>query len=158
MKAKVKFLIVSGFMALFSVQAYSQGKGVEAMLQDPQKQEQIFSTIMKDEQLLDKFMNRMMKNGADDSSMAMMKMCKSMMGDKEMMGRMMDDPEMMKMMMKTMMNKAENDSSMCRMMGNMMMNDDHMKSMMNGKNMKGRMNNGKAMKEEDHMEMHKDQN
>lgn len=38
MKAKVKILIASGFMALFSAQAYSQGKSVKAMLQDSQKQ------------------------------------------------------------------------------------------------------------------------
>ncbi|MBF9252191.1 hypothetical protein I2I11_02690 [Pontibacter sp. 172403-2] len=120
MKATVKFLIASGFIALFSVQAHAQGKSTAAM---------------------------------DSSSAAMMEMCKNMMGNKEMMGRMMDDPEMMKMMMNAMMNKAENDSSTCRMMGNMMMNNDHMKSMINDK-----MNNEKEMKEEDHMEMHKNQN
>lgn len=153
MKTKIKYLLAAGFITLFSVQAYSQGKSAEAMLQDPQKQEEIFSTIMKDEQMMDKFMNKMMENTKGDSSMNMMMMCKKMMGDEKMMGMMMDDPEMMKMMMKSMMDKTENDSSMCSMMGNMMMNDDHMKNMM-----KDKMNNGKEMKEGDHMEMHKDQN
>lgn len=138
MKAKIKFLIAVGFIGLFSAQIHSQEQITEAMLEDPQKQQEIFMAILNNDQLKEKFMDQMMKTKDGESSMGM---CK----------KMMDNPEMMKMMMDNMMDKARNDSSMCRMMGDMMMDDDHMKDMMNKRK-------ERELEGEDHLEMHNDQN
>ncbi|GAB3833319.1 hypothetical protein GCM10028895_52220 [Pontibacter rugosus] len=109
------------------------------VLQDEKRTEQIFSTILNDQELKSELMGRMMAEG--NGSGMVRHMMQAAEGDTatcRMIGSMMmENPHMMDMMMGSMMDKAEGDDAMCQKMCRMMMDSDKMKGMMQQMNGQG---------------------
>ena len=101
---------------------YTQQPDVNAILENSETKDKVFSTIMEDHELMTEFMGKMMSN---EHAMMMMK------GNKEMMDRMMGE-RMMKMM-------KDNPEMMHGMMGEMMKDGDMMGQMMKKMKQEGMM-------------------
>ena len=112
MMKKVMFL--SLFAAILLTTSCTQQADVNAMLENAETKDKVFSAILDDHELMTEFMNKMRSN---EHAMMMMK------GDQKMMGMMMGKGDMMKMMkdkpemMNNMMGEMMKDG---KMMGNMM--------------------------------------
>lgn len=118
MKTQIKRLFITLSMIIFVVNVHAQNQVATELLNNPQKQDEIFNAILDNHDLMMKFMAKMKEN---KHAMSMMKSHSSM--DETNHGE-------MKMMMDNMMNMAENDSSMCRNMMKMIMEKPNMMKMM----------------------------
>ncbi|MCB0592997.1 MAG: hypothetical protein H6557_31740 [Lewinellaceae bacterium] len=109
-----KVMFLSLFAAILLTTSCTQQADVNAMLENAETKDKVFSAILDDHELMTEFMNKMRSN---EHAMMMMK------GDQKMMGMMMGEGDMMKMMkdkpemMNNMMGEMMKDG---KMMGNMM--------------------------------------
>ena len=118
MKNSILFFFVSIF---FLSAGCAQQANIEALLENPETKNEIFTTIMQDEELMNDFMDEMMAN---DNAMMRMR------GNQQMMGHMMDQGHMMTMM-------QNNPDMQQMMMNNMMQNGAMMSQMMNRMHQQG---------------------
>lgn len=118
MKNSILFLFISLF---FLSAGCAQQANVDALLENQETKNEIFTAIMQDEELMNDFMNEMMAN-----ENAMM----SMRGNQQMMGHMMDQGHMRTMM-------QENPDMQKTMMNNMMQNGAMMSQMMSKMHQQG---------------------
>ncbi len=109
--------------AISSCNTEAQQQNVAQMLKDSVKREEIFNAIYNDSIHLEQFMAYMMKSNSDVMSKHQV-----------MMNMMMTDTSMCKMTMGNMMDKMAKDSSICKRMCVEMMNNEHIKMMMQSMN------------------------
>ncbi len=101
-------------LLVWSCNTNEQTQSVKMMLKDPVQQKEIFSQISHDSVQMRQFMQYMMENKSD--------------------GHMMNGQHMM---VGTMMNMMEKDSSYCNMFSRQMMNNTHFRGMMQNRFQKG---------------------
>lgn len=136
MKTTVNLLLL---IPLFStIVSCSNNRSADAILNDPERQDEVLTAIANDSTLLAKLHDKIPSDGEMnmEGSHSMMSSCMAMMDSPKMMNMMMDNPEMMSMMMDNMMMRCEEDSAMCMMMCDKMMNSENMRRMMQDR-MKG---------------------
>ena len=134
----------------------SQNTDVNALLQNPDTKQEVFSTIAGDHQTMMDFMNTMMDN---EHAMMMMKgnekMRGMMMNQGNMMSMMKDNPDMMHNMMSGMMKDGNMMSDMMQMMQQQgIMSEECMQSCMKMMADKGMNMDTEGMKGEDGHESH----
>ncbi len=117
-----KLMFLSLFAVILLMAGCTQQAGVNAMLENAETKDKVFSTILDDHELMTEFMNKMMSN---EHAMMMMQ------GNEDMMGMMMKEDNMMQMM-------KDKPEMMHNMMGGMMKDGKmlaHMMQMMNQEGM-----------------------
>lgn len=106
--------IIPLILLVLSCNTNEQTQSVKMMLKDPVQQKEIFSQISNDSLQMRQFMQHMMKNRNDRHVM-----------------------NSQHMMLGTMMDMMEKDSSYCNMFSGQMMNNTHFKGMMQNRFQKG---------------------
>ncbi|HSM64200.1 MAG TPA: hypothetical protein VK833_09710 [Gillisia sp.] len=137
MKTLLIIISIAGLITLNSCENKSE-TDVNAMLEDPETRDEIFTGIVDDSDRMTSFMEYMQEN---DHAMQMMQNNKMMMGNMMQDGgmqMMMNDRAMMNNMMQMMMNDGTMMGNMMQMMyKNGMMNDECMETMKNMMTEKG---------------------
>jgi hypothetical protein len=142
---------------LFAGCAKTEKPSLKEILLDFKRQDEVINYIVNDYPLMMKFLDKSMANDqAKSMMMGHMKMMRMMMCNTGMMTEIMKgDSTMCTDIMQNMITTACNDSSMCRRMAGMMMNDDRMKGMMQCKMMNGdKMDNENGMNVNQHKSHH----
>jgi hypothetical protein len=123
-------LIILSVIGLFSLNSCKQEKNAQALLENPETRNEIFTTIEDNQDYMSEFMVNMQKS---DHAMQMMQGegMQMMMKDSMMMKNMMGNKPMMNTMMDRMMKNPETMGSMMQMMHEKgMMTEDCMQSCM----------------------------
>lgn len=119
-------------LLIAALSACKQNEDVSTLLENDDTRNEIFYTIISDQEYAEQLMAKMMD---DDNTQMMMKGNQRMMGmmmsdNEDMKAMMKDNPEMMHGMMSNLMNMAEADSSMCVHMMTMMKDRPNMMGQM----------------------------
>lgn len=156
MKTKKLLQVCAIALLLFVSCSKKEKPSMKEMLADPQRQEEAIDYIMNDYPLMMKFLDKGMSNNqAKSMMMGHRKMMRMMMCNSEMMAEIMkEDSTMCKDIMQNMITAACNDSTMCKQMAGMMMNDNHMKGMMQCAMMNGDKMGKENTKTNQHKEHH----
>ncbi|MFB6318580.1 hypothetical protein [Saccharicrinis sp. FJH54] len=179
---KTLMVIISMF-ALMTMNSFGQTKTINKLLENKESKQELFNAIQNDHQLMSEFMQNMhgnqhammmwnnaqMNGDNENSNMNGQHMMHQngtmndsaqqyMMNRSQMMSLMHNNPQMMQLMMKNMVNVSATDTVMSQHLVNQMMQYPQMMYMMNHQGHMGNGGNGMMMNQNHHMQMNSQSN